>query len=190
MKKAYPTTKQILKIAGIGAFIVGSLLLPGLPKILKGTRIDFENFLFEDEWEPFDESRLRQKLKILQKQKVIKLHQVEDKFFVQITKKGRRRLLKYSLDDLRIEKPKQWDKRWRIVAYDIPDQKKGASNALQHTLKQLGFLRLQKSVYLYPYPCSEIIEFLRAVYGVGEHVTYLTLGFLEDEEAYKEYFGL
>ena len=193
MSKLSPTTKQILLIAGAGAFIAGSLVFPGLPKILLGKRLNrfnLDEFLEEDEWEPFDEARLRQKLRVLHKQKVIKIYMVEDKLAVQITKKGNKRLLKYKFEDLKIPKPNKWDEKWRIVAYDIPKELKGARDAIRITLKELGFLELQKSVYLYPYPCKGMIEFLREVYGVGEHVTYLTIGYLEEAEAYKKYFDL
>lgn len=193
MVRISPTTKQVLLIAGAGAFIAGSLVFPGLPKILLGRRLEslgLDNFLNEDEWESFDEARLRQKLRALHNQKVIKIFMVGDKMAVQITKKGRRRLLKYKFEDLKIPKPNNWDKKWRIVAYDIPKEKKGARDAIRSTLKELGFLELQKSVYLFPYPCHEMIEFLREIYGVGEHVTYLTIGYLEEEDAYKRYFDL
>lgn len=190
MKRLSPTTKQVLYIAGIGAFILGTLVFPQLPRLLKGRNFNFEDFFSDEEWEKFDKSRLKQKLKILHKQRMIRIYRTGDKFVVAITKKGRRKLLKYSLKDLKIQKPKEWDGKWRIVAYDIPKEKKSAGDMLRRTLKQLEFYELQKSVYLYPYPCSDAVEFIRELYGVGEHVTLLTLGYLEDEIAYKEYFGL
>ena len=190
MEKKYPTTKQLLKIAAVGAFIAGSLLLPGLPKVLGNKRIDWESFLFEEEWKEFDESRLRQKLKKLANQKVIRIYQDGDKLAVKITKKGRTKLLKYNLEDIEIPKPDEWDRKWRIIVYDIPKEKKNASDSLRNTLKHLGLFKLQKSVYLYPYPCSDIMEFLREIYDIDEDVTYLTMGNLENEDLYKGYFGL
>lgn len=186
----YPTTKVILYLAGIGVFILGTFLFPQLPRLLKGRNLNFEDFFSENEWEKFDKPRLKQKLKILHKQKAIKIYKVGEKFVVQITKKGKRRLLKYKLDDLEIPKPVKWDGKWRIVAYDIPKEKNSARDALRLTLKKLGFFELQKSVYLYPYPCSDAIEFVRELYDIGEHVTLLTIGYLEDEVVYKKYFDL
>lgn len=190
MEKKYPSTKQILYLAGIGAFIAGSLIFPNLPKLLGGKRINIESLLFEDEWEGFNEARLRQRLKELHKQKVVRIYEHEGKHIVQITKKGRRRLLQYKLEELEIPKQSSWDNRWRIVAYDIPKEKKRARDALRTTLKRLGFFELQESVYLYPYPCSDAVEFIREIYDVGEHVTLLTVGYLENEEPYKKYFEL
>lgn len=55
---------------------------------------------------------------------------------------------------------------------------------------KLKMLRLQKSVYLYPYPCHDELEFLRQYFDVGEAVLYLTVRFVESEEVYRQYFGL
>lgn len=174
----------------MGAFIVGSLVLPGLPVVLKGKKLDFTNFLAENEWGPFDERRLRQRLKEMRNSKLIKIYKVGNKYAVQITQKGRRKLIKYELEELSIPEPKEWDGKWRIATYDVPKEKNWARNTIRETLKRLGFLQLQKSVYLYPYPCSEAVEFLRELFGIGENVTLLTVGYLEDEDAYKEYFDI
>lgn len=185
-----PTSKKILLITAVGAFIAGSLILPGLPRILQGKKLNFEGFFDEGEWGEFDERRLKQKLKAMHQAKLVKIYQIGDQYAIQVTRKGKKRLLKYKLEELAIEKPEKWDNRWRIVAYDVPKEKSRARDAVRQTLKGLGFLQLQKSVYLYPYPCEEVIEFIRELYGVGDNVTLLTVGYLEYEAAYREYFGL
>ncbi|MBI2268617.1 MAG: CRISPR-associated endonuclease Cas2 [Candidatus Blackburnbacteria bacterium] len=188
--KLSPTTKKVLLLVGIGAFIAGTLVLPGLPRILQGKRFNFDGFLEEDEWEEFDERRLRQKLKALHDAKLVKIYQSGEQYTIQLTKKGKRHLLRYKITELSIPQPKEWDRKWRIVAYDVPKENTRARDALRHMLRKLGFYQLQKSVYLYPYPCEDAIEFLREVYGVGEHVTLLTVGYLENEEAYRDYFNI
>lgn len=189
-KKLAATTKKILMMAAGGAFIAGSLIMPGLPKILMGRKLNFENFIEENEWEPFDARRLRRRIKELQKNKMVQVYQTTEGFFVKVTKKGKQKLLKYKLDDLRIETPKKWDGKWRLVAYDIPTDKGGKRNAIRSCLKEIGFYQIQKSVYLYPYDCEEMIEYLRQIYNIEEYVSLLVVGSLEQEEAYKEYFDL
>lgn len=190
IKKRYPEIKTILYFASIGAILAGSFVFPQLPRLLKGRNWRYEDFLPETTWEEFDQRRLRQRLKELHKRKDIRIYRVQDRFVVKITSKGKKKFLKYKLEELTIPKPDKWDARWRIVAYDVPQEKKAAREALRTTLKRLNFLELQKSVYLYPYPCSDAIEFLREIYGIGENVTLLTVGYLENEEVYKEYFEL
>lgn len=188
LRRKYPKAKQILAIAGLGAFIGVSLVAPGLPKLLKG--VNFEDLLSEDEWEKFDERRLKQNLKDLRKRKYIRVGQIGDRQVVQITERGRQRLLKYNLQDIEVPIPARWDGMWRIVTYDIPGDKNAAREALRSTLKRLNFYQLQKSVYLYPYPCQDVVDFLRELYNIGEDVTILTVGRLEGADAYKEYFDL
>lgn len=99
---------QILALAATGTFIAGSLIMPGLPKILKlGKDFDFSGFLEEDNWEPFDERRLRQRIKELQKRKMVKIYQTREGFVVRVTKKGKQKFLKHRLDDLSINKPRE-----------------------------------------------------------------------------------
>lgn len=180
----------MLVIAGVGAFIAASLVAPGLPRLLKGKRINWESLLSPDEWEKFDERRLRENLKNMSKRKLVKIFRQDDQYIVQITEKGRERLLKYNLKDIEIPTPEKWDRMWRIVTYDVPEGKATAREAMRSTLKRLNFFQLQKSVYLYPYPCQDVIDYLRELYGIGDDVTLLTVGQLEGEEAYKEYFDL
>lgn len=192
LKKKYPKARQILAIAAVGAFIAGSFMAPGLPRLLKKplSYDDIASLLGEDEWQEFDERRLRQRLKDLRRQRYIKIWQDKEKFVIQITQKGKRKLLKYNLFELSIPTPEKWDGRWRIVTYDVPKGKDAAREAIRTTLKRLNFHQLQKSVYLYPYPCDEVVTFLRELYDIGENVKILTVGQLEDEEAYKEFFDL
>lgn len=188
--KLYPTAKNILKIAGVGAFIGATLVMPGLPRLLKGLDIDLENFLEEDEWEPFDERRLRRRLKEMHEARLVKIYQEGDKFVVRLTKKGRKKYLKYQLEELNIPKQEKWDGRWRIVAYDIPRDRSRGRDAMRETLKKLGFYQLQESVYLYPYPCEDVIDFIKEFYGVGDNVTLLTISGLEESDAYRDYFDI
>lgn len=188
--KISATTRAILKIAGVGAFIAGTLVFPGLPRIINHKAFDLDKFLDDLEWRPFDQYRLREKLKVLHKQKMVRIYEKDGKYVVQLTKKGRRKLIQYKLEEIEIPKQEKWDGRWRIVTYDIPKEKKSARDALRKTIKNLGFYELQKSVYLFPYPCTEAIEFIRELYQVGENVTLLTVGYLENEELFKEYFDL
>ncbi|TSC89429.1 MAG: phenylacetic acid degradation operon negative regulatory protein [Microgenomates group bacterium Gr01-1014_5] len=192
IKKKYPKAKQILAIAAVGAFIAGSLMAPGLSRLFKKTLSydDIASLLGEEEWEEFDERRLRERLKELRKKKYIKIWNDGEKFVLQITQRGRRKLFQHNLADLTIPTPEKWDGRWRIITYDIPKGKDAAREAIRTTLKRLNFHQLQKSVYLYPYPCEEVVMFLRELYDIGENVKILTVGQLEDEEAYKEYFNM
>lgn len=190
LRRKYPYAKTILAVAAVGAFIGASLVAPGLPRIFKGRKIDWESLLAPDEWEKFDGRRLRENLKRMRKKKLVKILLHNNQLGVQITEKGRKRLIKYQLNEVSIQAQDKWDGMWRIVAYDISRDKNAAREAIRKTLKKLDFYQLQRSVYLYPYPCQDAIDYLRELYDVGDNITLLTVGNLEGEGAYKEYFEL
>lgn len=187
-KKLDPKVKNVLLLVGAGSFLAASVLMPGLPLLAK----PFWDKKREEEanaWKKFNKWRLRQVLKRLYDQKLVEIYETGEGYTVKVTEKGRRRLLKYNLDDL-ILTDKKWDKKWRIIIYDVDESKKTLRNVFQKMLRKLEFLQLQKSVYLTPYPCENEVEYLRQIYGIGREVVLLTITGLENEQAYKEYFGL
>lgn len=188
-----PKVKDVLGLLGVGVLLLACVVAPGLPIGIKaiidayeerGRKRDFK------EWERFNLWRLREVLKRLREQKIVEIVEENGEPVVVLTKKGKTRYLKYKLGEMIIKKPPKWDAKWRLVIYDIAKYKKNVQQAFRETLKRLKFFRLQKSVYLYPYPCQDEIEFLRQYYGIGDEVIVLTVEDLEDEEAYKKYFGL
>ena len=42
----------------------------------------------------------------------------------------------------------KWDGKWRIVVFDIPEQKRAIRNLFRRNLKKWGFKQLQKSVWV------------------------------------------
>ena len=118
------------------------------------------------------------------------MEEKEGQTFIAITERGKRKILKYALDTLTIQKPLVWDRKWRIVMYDIPKKRESIQTYIRFLLKRMKFLQIQKSVYLTPYPCENEIEFIRSYLGVAENTKLLTVGMLEHQETYREYFGL
>lgn len=87
-------------------------------------------------------------------------------------------------------KAQKWDGKWRLVIYDISKFKKGQQEKFRRTLKSVNFLQLQKSVYLTPYPCEEQISYLREYFDIGSDVIYVRADIIENEEFYRQYFGI
>lgn len=55
-----------------------------------------------------------------------------------------------SADYIRVDndQEKQWDGKWRIVSFDIPEEKRVIRNLLRRNLKKWGFKHLHKSVWV------------------------------------------
>lgn len=45
---------------------------------------------------------------------------------------------------------KPWDKKWRVVIFDIPEKERGKRDVLRKKLISLGFGKLQESIYITP----------------------------------------
>lgn len=179
-----PTVKDILKILGVTGLIAGSILMPGLPKIITPFYKKQQK-----RWGHFNRRILRANLRRLQKSGIIEESSNEDGLVYKITDKGKFKLFKYRLDDMSLNKS-SWDKKWRLVAYDIPKGKKNQAEAFRTLLKKMSFMQLQKSLWLTPYSCINEIEFLKELYYLKNHVTILTVSEIEGEIEYRKYFGI
>src|SRR3989344_3005352 len=77
------------------------------------------------------------------------------------------------IEKLKLPSKKKWDKKWRIVLFDIPEPKKKTRDALRRKLKKLGFLEFQKSVFIFPFPCRDEINFIINFFDIHDNVFYL-----------------
>ncbi len=109
---------------------------------------------------------------------------------VTITKQGMTRALSYKLDSFSLEKPKKWDKKWRVIIFDIPIQLNSVRDLFRERLKQLGMVMIQKSVFISPYPCFDEVEFLRQLYHIPDTILYILAEKVEGEERLRERFDL
>jgi len=107
-----------------------------------------------------------------------------------LTDLGRKKLKEYHLKDLQIKRPKKWDGKYRVIIFDIKEWKRSTRNKLRHWFEQLGLIRLQNSVWVYPYDCEEIVALLKANYHIGNEVLYMEVNRIENDRRLKEAFGL
>lgn len=127
----------------------------------------------------------------LAKQKYVSITENPDSSTsVIITKDGLVRALTYELDTMKLAIPKRWDKKWRVVIFDIAEEHKKLRDLFRMRLVQLGLFQLQESVYISPYPCFGEVEFLRELYGIAFTVRYLLVQHVEDDGELKRHFGL
>jgi len=109
---------------------------------------------------------------------------------LRLTDKGERRLRLLELHDYQIKKPKRWDKRWRVLIFDIPEKRKGLRDKVRRTLAAVGFVRLQDSVWIYPYDCEDLITLLKADFKIGRDMLYMIVDTLEYDDPVRTRFNL
>ena len=110
--------------------------------------------------------------------------------FLRLTPKGERELRLLEIHDFEVKRPKRWDQKWRVLIFDIPEYRKGLRDKIRHTLESIGFVRLQDSVWVYPYDCEDLIAFLKADFKIGKDMLYLIVEELESDRHLKQHFGL
>ncbi len=127
----------------------------------------------------------------MKRQKLIEYVGDKDgKTVVKITTKGKTRLKSFSINLMKIEKPKRWDGKWRLVMFDIPMRFTKGREALRFHLKDLNFFQFQKSAWIYPYPCEDEIIFIADFFRIGKYVEILTVENIPRDGKLKKYFNL
>ncbi len=106
---------------------------------------------------------------------------------LRITPKGSAFLVRKSFV---VRKPAKWDGRWRMVIFDIAEARKGHRHLLRKTLVEIGFERLQDSVWVFPYDCEELITLLKVDYGLGKEVLYIIADTIERDSHLRTKFSL
>ncbi|MEX2028991.1 MAG: CRISPR-associated endonuclease Cas2 [Candidatus Paceibacterota bacterium] len=107
-----------------------------------------------------------------------------------LTPKGKNILRRWQFADFKLHRPKKWDKKWRVLIFDIPETRRKVRNQLRYLFHQAGLRRLQDSVWVYPYDCEDILTLLKTDMRVGKQVLYLIVDELENDKYLRQEFGL
>jgi CRISPR-associated endonuclease Cas2 len=102
--------------------------------------------------------------------------------FVELTQKGIARLSKISLDDIKIARPDNWDGKWRLVIFDIPNEKRNTRDVFRRKLQHIGFILVQESIYVYPFECTAEISELTLRLGISQYVLITISEIIQGEE--------
>lgn len=79
---------------------------------------------------------------------------------------------------------KIWDHKWRVVLFDIPQEISGSRRKFRGKLLSIGFRPIQKSVFVFPYPCEEEVSMFARSLNVNDYVDMMITespGFKEKE---------
>jgi phenylacetic acid degradation operon negative regulatory protein len=110
-------------------------------------------------------SQLAQSIKRLRENGLIDFID-DEKLVVRLTDSGKDKALwlKMRLED------QKWDGKWRLVIWDIPETRRIARDVLRFKLKQLGFTRWQRSVWISKKNCTKLLrDYIKSV-GISDWV--------------------
>ena len=123
----------------------------------------------------------------LANRQLLEITEKNNQKFIKLTNKGQLEVLMYKAV---LKKPKQWDGKWRLFMFDIPEGCKEKRNVLRNLLKQNGFIKLQASVYISPYPLNrEAIIYLNNS-GLRSYIRILKVEEIDYEKDLLKKFDL
>jgi DNA-binding transcriptional regulator PaaX len=142
------------------------------------------------EWKKLGNENLRKSVNDLYRYEFIgKIKKEDGSFNIFLTEKGKWRALNFQLENVKNKKEK-WDRKWRMIAFDIPEKYKRGRDALRQKLKKIGFCEMQKSVLITPYDCKKEMELLVKFFELDEFVRFAVLEYIDNEEYFKKFFKI
>lgn len=143
------------------------------------------------EGKSFKKNQVLDAFQYLKKKKRILVEKHNHQIYVRLTKEGEREAGRYQINKLRIPIPKSWDKKWRLIIFDIPEKLRIKREAFRGKLKELRFYPLQKSIWVYPHPCEKEIKLLREFFALTpHHLRILEVEKLEEDQFLRKFFEL
>ena len=170
----------VLAAVGLSGILLVAMAAPNAIQLLGKTPIGKR---FKDQ--------TRTTLSRLAREGLIRFEERRGKRYARITEKGRK-VLAFELQKkaLQAQTKKRWDRRYRIVIFDIAEARRAIRIRLRETMRAAGFVRLQDSVWVYPYDCEDFTALLKADLHIGREVIYIIAESIENDGWLREQFNL
>lgn len=133
---------------------------------------------------------LRKSLDSLYEAGLIGLKTKGSSYEIILLNKGKRIVSRFDLDNLKIPAQKNWDKKWRIVMFDVPERLRRVRDSIRFHFKEIGLIEYQKSVFVYPYPCGKEIKFIAEFYHSFQFIKFIVAESISDEKKIMKKFNL
>lgn len=171
--------KMILVLVAASGMVITLAALPGLARLLP--RLHRKRYSADT---------LRKTIYRLDKRGCIAAEKINGGYKIFLTPKGREVLENYELRQEMIRVPKKWDEKWRILIFDIEEERRRVRDSLRSFLRFQGFKRLQDSAWVHPYECKEVMELLRTKCNVRHQALYLRAEHIDGDRWLRKEFGL
>lgn len=167
----------------LGGFILG---LSGSPR-----RFKIIQAAITKEWKDINRTALRRAIQSLYESKLIRVNEKDDGTLTFVlSERGTQMAYVYHPDKMKIKRPVHWDGKWHIIAFDIPEKRKNARDALRLKLREIGLEELQKSMFICPFACEDEVNFLTELFQVRPHVRVILAESIDNELHLKKKFKL
>lgn len=171
--------KIILSTLLTAGFVTFAIAMPNAVQLFK--------YFKPNDWK--ERARIKKSVSRLEQMGHIKKRGGVNEVFV-LTEKGREKAMLYAIEKMKIASQKRWDKKWRIVMFDVPEKKMQARRAINFALKRLGCVQYQKSIFITPFPCEKEIDFVGECFGIRDHIRIVVADEVEQSDALRKSFGV
>ena len=142
------------------------------------------------EWKKINQEEAKEEIRRIYRSKLVKKETNKDgSITLVLTDKGKLKALTYRFEEMRIDR-KDWDGKWRILTFDVPEKVRWGRDALRDKIKKLGFYELQKSVFVFPYDCKNEIDFIIEFFNIRQYVRFGILESIDNEKHLKKIFKI
>ena len=173
-------TKIILASVATVGFITLATAVPGVLQIVSYYQKNRKRYL--------QAKYINQRLEKLIKQGLIEIINDDGEKKLSLTIKGETKLEKGRL--LVELENKKWDGKWRVVSFDILEKRRRVRDQLRMELIELGFKKMQNSVWVTPYDCGDYIYLLKTDLRLGQSVIFFEVIKIENEKYWRQKFNL
>jgi len=173
--------RAILSTASVAGLLAIAVVAPNLLKLLKFVPSNKTAFAY----------RTQSTLKRLADKGLIVFIEKDGKKFARLTTAGEDAIrLEEKIVSMKTHRPKKWDGKWRMVIFDIPEQRRKVRGRLREIMQEVGFVRLQDSVWIFPYDSEDLVTLLKAELRLGSDVIYAIMDSFLDERSIRTHFKL
>jgi len=175
-------TKDVFKWLCVGGAVVIAASSPYFVRSLLCSYKEFRKYPTPKISSAFDRLRRAGYLSIKKSN-----HQI----YISLTKEGKKRAGMFQIDSLVLRRPKRWDKKWRLMTFDISEKRKIVREALRGKLKELGFRLFQKSIWIYPFDCAAEVQLLKDFFGLSDNEVQLVIAEkIDNDKEWRSFFRL
>ncbi len=163
--------------------------------ILDAIDLDFPLFPLED---PYRFARRKRQNKLERKRYLEALWRMQRAGYLKIVENNKQKFIKLTgkgqleklLQKTRIDRSADWDGKWRVLVFDIPEDFHLKRDSFRALLKRNGFKKLQGSVFVSPYPLNrEAIRYLKDS-GLKMFIRIMKVEEMDDDSDLREKFGV
>lgn len=178
--KSSSLTKKVLMTIGFSGIIVSGMVAPGMLRAVD---------ISTSKRQTFSGKQISSKMQYLKKNGLILISEQKDgSKKILLSVRGREKLSRYYVKTIKIRKPILWDRKWRVVIFDVPVEKNSVRIHFRNILKEWGFFQVQRSIWVFPYDCEDEVFFLSKMLHIDEYVDILIVDKFYNDQKFKQIF--